>query len=213
MSADPTEGIKESLASIEPYEFEKFVAALWERRGWTADVTSASRDAGIDVVVKKSSPFNQTQVIQAKRNAPDNKVGSSEIQQYASLERQVPDADTVIVVTTSEFTAPARERAEDLNVKLVDGNTLLQLIEDEDAYDLVREFTENVSVDEPSANQSSSVAPDEEISTSEANSGQDEETTDEEMTTTEAIVAVIQGVVALGVIIAILYFVAVTVLF
>ena len=129
MSADPTEGIKESLASIEPYQFEKFVAALWERRGWTAEVTSESKDAGIDVIIEKSNPFNQTQIIQAKRNASDNKVGSSDIQQYSSLKHQVPNADTVIIVTTSEFTLPAKQRAEELNVKLVVGIFTLNYFE------------------------------------------------------------------------------------
>ncbi|MFC7026937.1 restriction endonuclease [Halomicroarcula sp. GCM10025710] len=111
MTADRTQGVKQSLSSIDPYQFENFVADLWEHRGWDSEVTSKSQDAGIDVLVEKSEPFNQTQVIQAKRNAPDNKVSSSDIQQYASLQHQVPEADTVIVVTTSEFSAPANNRA------------------------------------------------------------------------------------------------------
>jgi len=213
MSADPTEGVKESLASINPYQFEKFVAALWERRGWTAEVTSESKDAGIDVIIEKSSPFNQTQIIQAKRNASDNKVGSSDIQQYASLERQVPNADTVIVVTTSKFTSPAEQRAEELNVKLVDGSTLLRIIEDEDAYDLVREFTEGKSIDRSASNQPSSDRTDEQTADSEMVGVQDNERVDQEMSTSEAVVAVVQGLLALAVVIGVLYLIVMTLLF
>ncbi|MGB9930847.1 restriction endonuclease [Haloarcula amylolytica] len=214
MSADPTEGVKESLASIDPYQFEKFVAALWERRGWTTEVTSASKDAGIDVIIEKSSPFNQTQIIQAKRNASDNKVGSSDIQQYSSLKHQVPNADTVIVVTTSKFTSPAEQRAEELNVKLVDGSTLLKIIEGEDAYDLVREFTQSVPTDNSANHQPSTNKTDEVTLDSETVDVQDNDTKiDEEMSTSEAVVAVIQGLVALAIVIGILYLIAITLLF
>ncbi|PSP86061.1 hypothetical protein BRC96_00565 [Halobacteriales archaeon QS_6_64_34] len=205
MTVDPTEGIKDSLASIDPYKFEQFIADLWERRGWSTDVTSQSHDAGIDVIIEKSKPFNQTQIIQAKRNALDNKVSSSDIQQYSSLQKQVDAADTVIVVTTSGFTAPAKQRAEDLNVKLVDGSTLLQIIADEDAYDLVETYTDSV------------VNTDTEEKPSEAGNVEAEihETNqpNEEMSTSEAVLAVIQGLITLAIVLDVLFLIAQTLLF
>ena len=205
MTVDPTEGIKDSLASIDPYKFEQFIADLWERRGWSTDVTSQSYDAGIDVIIEKSKPFNQTQIIQAKRNALDNKVSSSDIQQYSSLQKQVDAADTVIVVTTSGFTAPAKQRAEDLNVKLVDGSTLLQIIADEDAYDLVETYTDSV------------VNTDTEEKPSEAGNVEAEihETNqpNEEMSTSEAVLAVIQGLIVLAIVLGVLFLIAQTLLF
>lgn len=203
MTADPAEGILDSLSSIDPYEFEQFVAALWERQGWDATVSEQSRDAGIDITVKRTDPFEQTQLIQAKRYAQSNKVSSSEIQQYASLRQQVPNADTVIVATTSDFTSDARARADDLNVKLVDGATLLQVIDDHDAYDLVEQYTD----DTPSP-----TADDVTADPSVAESG-DGDTTEEEMSTGEAVVAVLQGLVALGIILFILFLLVRTLVF
>lgn len=115
------------LRDLDPYEFEHYVASVWEARGWETEVQQQSRDQGIDVIAKKTDPFEQTQVIQAKRYGPNTKVGSPEIQQYASLRTQVPESDAVVVVTTGEFTDDARDLAEQLNVKLVDGQQLLDM--------------------------------------------------------------------------------------
>ncbi|MFC7249001.1 restriction endonuclease [Halomicroarcula sp. GCM10025324] len=199
MTADRTQGVKQSLSSIDPYQFENFVADLWEHRGWDSEVTSKSQDAGIDVLVEKSEPFNQTQVIQAKRNAPDNKVSSSDIQQYASLQHQVPEADTVIVVTTSEFSAPANNRASVLNVKLVNGDTLLRIIDELDAYDLVEDYTGNTA--EGTVQEQETEEDIESVDVVDNSEVQ----ADDEMSTSEAIFAVLQGLVALGIVLFIVF--------
>lgn len=117
----------DDFATYDPYEFEHFVADVWEAQGWTTDVRQASGDAGIDIVARRSAPVDETHVIQAKRYTGDNKVGGPEIQQYAALRQQVPDADAVVVVTSTGFTRAARDRARELNVKLVDGPALREL--------------------------------------------------------------------------------------
>lgn len=125
---------------MDDYGFEHFVAELWERMGWDTDVSRASNDAGIDVVAEQQTPYPQKKLIQAKRYSDSTTVGGPDIQQYASLRHQDPDTDSVVVVTTSRFTSSAEERAADLNVKLVDGDDLVRMIEDVDAADLVDEY-------------------------------------------------------------------------
>lgn len=132
--------IKQQLQVMDDYDFEHFVADLWERMEWETTVSQASMDAGIDVVATKETPYPQKKVIQAKRYGENTTVGGPDIQQYASLKQQVEGADSVIVVTTNEFTSAAQRRAQDLNVKLVDGDRLVELIDEYDAEGLVSRY-------------------------------------------------------------------------
>lgn len=129
------------LRQIDAYEFERFVADLWEQYGWETRVTSGSNDHGVDFVAKKSKPFNQKHHVQVKRWASNNKVSAPEIQQYSSLRHREPDIDSVVVVTTSSFSRQAVEESKNLNVKLVDGSDLYKLIvESEDG---IREYADS----------------------------------------------------------------------
>ncbi|WP_050032825.1 restriction endonuclease [Halorubrum halophilum] len=125
---------------MDPYEFEHFVADLWERMGWETDVSAAAVDEGVDVIARKQTPYEQTTLIQAKRYGPNTTVGSPDIQQYASLDQQYTGVDKVVVVTTNEFTSQARDLAERLNVKLINGDTLAELVVEHDGLDLVDEY-------------------------------------------------------------------------
>lgn len=120
----------DELRELEPYEFEQFVANVWADKGWQTHVLPESNDYGIDVIATKSDPTPQKLLVQAKRYAEGNTIGSPAIQQYRSLLEQEPDADSVVIVTTSSFTSQAQEVADRMNVKLVDGNDLIRIIEE-----------------------------------------------------------------------------------
>lgn len=139
MTQATTQAITDALRSLDPYAFEEFVADLWSRQGYDTHVTTASRDRGIDVVATKEKPYRQKVVIQTKRYAPQNKVGTREVQQYNSIRRQA-DADVVVIVTTSTFTAGAADLADQLNVKRVDGDRLAEIVREVGARDLVAEY-------------------------------------------------------------------------
>lgn len=134
------ESLKRHLQQMGDYDFEHFVADLWERQGWNTEVEQQSNDAGVDVRAIKSSPFHQKQLIQAKRYSQSTTVGGPDIQQYASLKQQEQAVDSAVIVTTSSFTRPAKKRADDLNVKLVDGDDLVSLIDEFDAHDIVDSY-------------------------------------------------------------------------
>ena len=122
--------LKAVLQQMDPYEFEHFVADLWERIGWETTVSTASADKGVDITARKSSPYEQLLLIQAKRYGPNTTVGSPDVQQYASLRQQFENVDKVLIVTTNGYSRQAREIAEDLNVKLIDGDGLVELIDE-----------------------------------------------------------------------------------
>ncbi|WP_080505353.1 restriction endonuclease [Halorubrum aethiopicum] len=133
--------IIQHLQNIEPDEFEHFIGDLWERLGWETEVTTGSSDRGIDVIAKRFHPYQQKILIQAKRYQSDNRVGSPQIREYSSLRQQEENVDQVLVVTTSAFTSEARAIASDLNVKCINGEQLAQLVEENDAMDLVETTT------------------------------------------------------------------------
>lgn len=132
--------LKRALQEMDDYDFEHFVADLWEQLGWDTEVSTQSADRGIDVVATRNSPYEEKALIQAKRYGPNTTVGSPAIQQYASLKHQRHGVDKVLVVTTNGFSSQAEELAHQLNVKLVDGDDLVKLVGDLDAMELVERY-------------------------------------------------------------------------
>lgn len=133
--------VESRLQNIDPYEFEEFVADLWELQGWDATATQASNDQGVDVVAQKDDGIvNQKLAIQAKRYSEGNKIGRDDVQQYYSMKVQDADADAAVVVTTSSFTTPAEEWAAEHNIKLVDAADILTVLEEENAQSLLDEY-------------------------------------------------------------------------
>lgn len=155
-SGEPSSQLRKRLQSMNDYDFENFIGDLWRIQGWDAEVVQQSRDAGVDVRVRKQNPYPRKVLIQAKRYGDNTAVSSSDIQQYASLKHQESGVDEVIVVTTSRFTDPAEDRAQKLNVKTIDGKALVKLIDQLDAYDIVKEYTGRARADPNSSTGSQS---------------------------------------------------------
>lgn len=149
MSVPTQSTFKRELQSIDPSVFEQFVADVWDARGWNTRVTRDSADRGVDVIATQRTPFRQKHIIQAKRYSDTNPVGSPEVQQYASL-RQQEDADAVIVVTSGRFSKQAESVARDLNVKLVDGNDLYNLVSSEGLSSITDEYLDGGGEDNDS---------------------------------------------------------------
>jgi len=139
-TVDTPAQLKAVLQQMDPYEFEHFVAELWERMGWETTVSTASADKGIDITARKSIPYDQLLLIQAKRYGPNTTVGSPDVQQYASLRQQFDSVDKVLIVTTNGYSRQARETAADLNVKLIDGDGLVALINEYESLNLVAKY-------------------------------------------------------------------------
>lgn len=130
--------ILRKLLSLSPEDFEYFIADVWqERQGWTTEVTQTSNDRGVDIVGQPPGRPNQKTAVQAKRYAPDRPVGRPAIQQYNSLKYTYDDVVGVTVVTTSYFTRRALEEANNLGVKCIDGEDLVDIIRQFDAFDIL----------------------------------------------------------------------------
>lgn len=66
-------------------------------------------------------------VIQAKRYASDNKVGSPTVRRVSGAADQF-NADRAVIATSSTFTGPAMEAARDLEIELLDGDDIAQIL-------------------------------------------------------------------------------------
>ena len=129
----------QQIHSIDPYEFEKLVAELWESKGYDTNVRSKSNDKGIDIDAERAGISEK---IQVKRYGQNNKIGSKEVRIYATIYQQT-NANNVALVTSGKFTDPARERAKELNVDLCSGKELVQQLESSSVA--ISDYTESES--------------------------------------------------------------------
>ena len=129
-----------SFIDISPYYFEHLVADIWEAQGWNSTVTSLSQDFGIDIVVERPDPYPQKKLIQVKCYSDGNNVSGPEVREIAGLHQQEPDADSVIIVTSSDFTQNAVEVANRSNVKLINGESLSELVIDSGSETDVKKY-------------------------------------------------------------------------
>ncbi|MFI0773426.1 restriction endonuclease [Streptomyces sp. NPDC021212] len=109
--------------AAEAEEFEQAVAELCERDGCRVTrVGGGAGDLGADVLA--TTPDGQRLVIQCKRYDATHKVGSQDVQRFGGTCFAVHDAHIAAVVTTSAFTGPAVEYAEQCGIWCVDGQEL-----------------------------------------------------------------------------------------
>lgn len=108
---------------LDAYEFEQAVADLCERDGCRdVQVVGGAGDLGADVLA--TAPDGRRVVIQCKRYGPTNKVGSQDMQRFGGTCFAVHEAQLAAVVTTSEYTQPAVEYAEQCGILCFDRQAL-----------------------------------------------------------------------------------------
>lgn len=140
--------LRRRLQQMDPYGFEQFVADVWEQLGWTTQTVGEPGDRGIDVI---ATDGQDKQLIQAKRYGPDTTVGSPEVQQYASLRLQEDNVKQVTIVTTGSFSRQAEDLAPELEVILVDGENLLGILDELEAYEVFAAHFDDIHVGETDA--------------------------------------------------------------
>ncbi|MFJ5138844.1 restriction endonuclease [Streptomyces sp. NPDC088707] len=110
-------------SAVDADGFEHTVAALCARDGCTpVEVVGGAGDLGADVIAVTVD--GRRVVVQCKHYAPDNHVGSQDLQRFGGTCFTIHEADVAVVVTTSSFTAPAVEYAATCGIVCVDGEAL-----------------------------------------------------------------------------------------
>ncbi|MGV9253862.1 restriction endonuclease [Streptomyces sp. NPDC003697] len=119
----PTTGAPVDYDALDADAFEEAVAALCRRDGCVeVEVVGGAGDLGADVLAV--APDGRRVVVQCKRYCDSNRVGSQDLQRFGGTCYTVHEADVAVVVTTSEFTAPAAEYAAQCAIVCVDGQAL-----------------------------------------------------------------------------------------
>ena len=102
-------------------EFERFVADVFQRQGYTAELTGASGDHGIDIILRK---LGQVVAVQCKQW--DNAIGEPVLRDFYGAMVNA-GVNTGFVVTSSNFTAQAETFAQNKPINLYDIDALIQL--------------------------------------------------------------------------------------
>ena len=105
---------------VSPREFEELVAYVYECLGCKVEVTQASRDFGADILAWHGGPFDSETLIaiQVKRYGKERKVGLKSIFELHGAVAHY-SADSGHIVTSSDFTTPARQFAQAQRIHLV----------------------------------------------------------------------------------------------
>jgi hypothetical protein len=115
------------------YDFEKFLAEIFQTAGYDVEGTKLSGDQGADLFVSR---FGKKIVIQAKNYS--GSVGNAAVQEAISAKRFYA-CDEAMVVTNSYFTKSAHDLAEATAVRLV-GRRELQVYLDDYNQRIIEQF-------------------------------------------------------------------------
>ena len=110
------------LHSINPTEFEEYVAKLLDHRGYTTKVVGQAGDMGVDVIARKGP---EKYAVQVKRYS--NPVSRTAVSD-AVAGQAYHGCNAAMVVTNSYFTKGAKALAQSTNCQLVDRDTLAKWI-------------------------------------------------------------------------------------
>lgn len=114
-----------NVVSLDPYDFEAFVAHLLQAQGYTSlGLIGRAGDRGVDVT--GIDPDGKRTVVQCKRYIRNN-VSAEPVQRLHSF-AVTRGAERKILITTSDFTPQAKDEAANTNTELINGSQLETLI-------------------------------------------------------------------------------------
>lgn len=124
--SEPSAPLPIILENTDPAQFEALVAELYDRQGYKVTLTAGSHDAGIDILAEKiSAQARQRVVIQCKHQQAN--VGRPILQQLWGVVTSDPSFTRGDLVTSSGFTAQAKEFAQGKRLTLIDRASLENL--------------------------------------------------------------------------------------
>ena len=107
-----------------PTEFENFCANLFQKMGYATMVTPPTNDGGYDIWLERDE---KTAIVECKCYCETHSVGRPVIQKLVGA-NSVKGADSMFLITTSNFSAGAIQYAQEVGVELINGSHLLVLL-------------------------------------------------------------------------------------
>lgn len=119
------------LYDLSPYNFERVIARMFEKKGFTVKMTPQTRDGGKDIFIAKNDLCSFLFYVECKKYAPNQHVGIDVIQRlYGVISAE--KATGGIIATTSYFTKPAKyyiqEHQLEHQLTLQDYNTISDIL-------------------------------------------------------------------------------------
>jgi restriction system protein len=110
---------REKLYSLDPYDFERYVAALFRSKGYRVQLRGRSGDAGVDLMLTQRG--GKRAIVQCKRYR--RPIGPDIVRElYGTLIHE--RVSHAFLVTTADISDSAREWAQGKPITLVDGDSL-----------------------------------------------------------------------------------------
>lgn len=108
----------EKLREIDPYAFEKLMAAVFKNRGFDVQLTPRSKDGGLDLaLISRNDVGAAMTLVDCKRYAAHKKVGVEVVRGlYGVVEKK--RATGGLIVTTSFFTSGAVAERDELRYRM-----------------------------------------------------------------------------------------------
>lgn len=119
------------LHNLSSYDFERVIAKIFEKQGFSVEITPKTRDGGKDIFIAKQGLASFLFYVECKKYAPNKPVGIDVIQRlYGVISAE--KANGGFIATTSHFTKPAEDYIEEYNLEhqltLQDYNTISDIL-------------------------------------------------------------------------------------
>jgi restriction endonuclease Mrr len=118
-----------NFLNLTSFEFEQLVVGIFQQTGFaTVSQPNVRGDGGIDIIALNNSPLVGGRVaVTAKRYRPERKVGIADVRELIGS-MAFNRFTKGIIITTSGFTAAARQAAESSGIELYDGERFRWLL-------------------------------------------------------------------------------------
>jgi restriction system protein len=114
---------RSGLYDLSPRQFERYVAAIFRRKGYQVRLTGGSGDHGVDLELHDLRSSRRA-IVQCKRY--QNTVGEELVRElYGTLLHEL--AYHAFLVTTADISDAAREWAQGKPITLIDGAALVEI--------------------------------------------------------------------------------------
>lgn len=129
----PPELLKRILRTMDREQFNRFVARLWAEHGW-----KTTREANGPDIIVGTPGLDEARYEIYTNEYLTKKIDGELVADYAAG-HDASEKGTAVIVTTGDFSWDASDRARILNVKLVDGDDLVNRVQSVDAYDIIND--------------------------------------------------------------------------
>lgn len=116
------------LAELSPHKFEEYVADIFKKLGYGVEMQGGKADYGADLVLTRDTPMGPVkEIVQLKRVSKQGRLISSTTLQALQEAVEFHSAQNGALVTNGQFARGAVAFANATNLRLIDGNALVEL--------------------------------------------------------------------------------------